>query len=58
MKQLSASFAGFVRDARGATSIEYAFIACLISIAIIGAATQIGTNVNELFAGLLPGGRG
>ena len=58
MKQLTASFVRFVGDARGATSIEYAFIAGLISIAIIGAVVQIGTRVNDLFAGIIPGFRG
>jgi Flp pilus assembly pilin Flp len=35
-----------VRDRRGATAIEYALIATIVSIAI--AATQIGANVTRL----------
>ncbi|MGO4403228.1 Flp family type IVb pilin [Bosea sp. RAF48] len=55
MKQIAASFAGLLRDERGATSIEYAFIASLVSIAIVGAATLIGTRLNVLFEGIIPG---
>ncbi len=55
MKQLDARFAGFVRDERGATAIEYALIAGLISIVIVGAVTAIGGSVNNLFASILPG---
>ena len=35
----------------GATSIEYAMIAALISIIIIGACTTIGTTVASMFLG-------
>lgn len=55
MKQIAASFAGLLRDERGATSIEYAFIASLVSIAIVGAATLIGTRLNVLFEAIIPG---
>ena len=34
----------FLRDRQGATAIEYALIAGLISIAIITGASQIGTS--------------
>jgi pilus assembly protein Flp/PilA len=37
----------FAKDESGATAIEYGLIAALISIAIIGAATQLGTNINN-----------
>jgi pilus assembly protein Flp/PilA len=43
-------FARFAKDESGATAIEYGLIAALISIAIIGAATQLGTNINNTFA--------
>jgi pilus assembly protein Flp/PilA len=39
----------FVRNADGATSIEYALIAGLISILIIAGVTQIGTTVRDAF---------
>ena len=39
----------FFRDDSAATSIEYALIATLISIVIIGGATSIGQTVKNLF---------
>lgn len=35
----------------GATSIEYAMIAALISIVIVAACTSIGTSIANLFLG-------
>lgn len=34
---------------RGATSIEYALIAGFLSIAIVGAANELGSEVREFF---------
>jgi len=34
----------FLQDESGATAIEYALIASLVSLAIIGGATAIGTS--------------
>jgi pilus assembly protein Flp/PilA len=42
-------FARFAKDESGATAIEYGLIAALISIAIIVAATNLGTNVSAAF---------
>ena len=42
-------FNRFVGSKSGATAIEYALIAALVSIAAIGAMTTVGTNVNALF---------
>jgi pilus assembly protein Flp/PilA len=39
----------FLRDDSAATSIEYALIATLISIIIVGGATSIGQTVKNLF---------
>jgi pilus assembly protein Flp/PilA len=36
-------------DKRGATSIEYALIAILISVVIIASASAIGTSLNSVF---------
>lgn len=36
------------RDARGATAIEYGFLAALISIAFIMGAAAMGTSLNNL----------
>ena len=38
------------RDRRGATAIEYALIASLISIVIVGAARMLGGDVMDLFS--------
>lgn len=39
----------FLRDESGATAIEYGLIAACISIAIITAATSIGSGLEETF---------
>lgn len=38
-----------LKDRSGATVIEYCLIAGIISIAIVGGATAIGTNTNNSF---------
>lgn len=53
----------FLRDESGATAIEYGLIAACISIAIITAATSLGSKLDETFehiSGKLgaPGGGG
>lgn len=39
----------FVREEEGATAIEYALIAALIAIAIVGALQATGTSLTNLF---------
>ena len=39
----------FIHDERGATSIEYALIASLIAVVIIGGITAVGTTVSTIF---------
>ena len=39
----------FWKDEEGATAIEYALIAGLIAVAIIGALTLLGGNISRLF---------
>ncbi len=39
----------FVPDRRAVTAIEYALIAALIAVVIVGAATTLGTNVSSTF---------
>ncbi len=41
--------ARFVKNESGATAIEYGLIAALVSIAIIGGVTALGTGLNTLF---------
>ena len=47
MKKL---IARFVKDASGATAIEYGLIAAGISIAIIATVNGLGTNLNGKFS--------
>lgn len=39
----------FRHDRQGAVAIEYALIAVLIAVAIVGAVTALGGNVSNLF---------
>ncbi|MEO0326959.1 MAG: Flp family type IVb pilin [Pseudomonadota bacterium] len=41
--------ARFVKDESGATAIEYGLIAALISVAIIGGASALGTGIDATF---------
>jgi pilus assembly protein Flp/PilA len=42
-------FARFAQDESGATAIEYGLIAALISVALIAAATLVGTSLDGIF---------
>lgn len=46
----------FALDSRGATAIEYAIIASLISIVIVGGAASIGTSLKDFFNSVKFGG--
>ncbi|NRT55859.1 Flp family type IVb pilin [Sphaerotilus uruguayifluvii] len=39
----------FLRDEEGVTAIEYGLIAALIAVVIIGAVTNLGTQLKVLF---------
>jgi Flp pilus assembly pilin Flp len=43
------TLAALLRDTNGATSIEYALIASLVSILIIAGVTQVGTTIRDNF---------
>lgn len=43
----------FAVDESGATAIEYAMISGLLSIMIVGGATQIGTTLTGIFQALV-----
>ncbi|QCL95147.1 Flp family type IVb pilin [Agrobacterium tumefaciens] len=45
-------FARFLKDESGATAIEYGLIAALISVAMIGGATAVGTQLSAMFSRL------
>lgn len=42
-------FARFAKDESGATAIEYGLIAALVAVAIITAATSLGTEISSIF---------
>ncbi len=42
MRRTASTLAGLLRDQRGATSIEYALLASLIALALIGSFTALG----------------
>ena len=44
------SFRTFLVDPSGATAIEYALIASLIAVFLIGALAALGTNLSSEFA--------
>jgi pilus assembly protein Flp/PilA len=46
----------FSKDESAATSIEYALIAGMLSIVIIGIVNTIGSNLNTLFFGPISAG--
>jgi pilus assembly protein Flp/PilA len=41
--------ARFAQDESGATAIEYGLIAALIGLAVVTAATTVGTNLKTVF---------
>lgn len=46
---IASLISGFVSKKDGVTAIEYALIAALIAVVIIGGATLLGTNLNAVF---------
>ena len=42
-------FTRFAKDESGATAIEYGLIAALIALAIVTAATNLGTSLSKKF---------
>ncbi|HPF23463.1 MAG: Flp family type IVb pilin [Hyphomonas sp.] len=50
MKAARKQFARFLADDRGATAIEYALIAGIMVIAVVGGATAIGTGASSSFS--------
>ncbi len=49
MKNLYLGIQRFINDEAGVTAIEYALIASLIAVVIIGAVTVTGTTVEGVF---------
>jgi pilus assembly protein Flp/PilA len=48
--RLVAAFSHFLSDDGGTTAIEYALIASILSVSIIGGATAIGGNLDGIFS--------
>ncbi len=46
---MTKSIQNFLRDAGGATAIEYGLIAALIAVVIIGAVSVVGTSLSTTF---------
>jgi len=57
MRQIAAQLVSFVRDERGATALEYGFIAALMTVATMAVIAQIGVNVNDLTSRVMEGFR-
>ncbi|HEU4852132.1 MAG TPA: Flp family type IVb pilin [Telluria sp.] len=58
MKAIAQFVRSFMRDEDGVTSIEYGLIAAVIALVIIGAASDVGTALQEKFVemtGMIPG---
>jgi pilus assembly protein Flp/PilA len=49
LAQIRQTLLAVCHDRRGVTAIEYALIAALIAVVIVGAATQLGTHVATTF---------
>ena len=43
----------FARDECGSTALEYALIATLISIVVVGALSLIGSHIKAMFQGIV-----
>lgn len=49
MKKFKSAIQAFMADEDGVTAIEYGLIASMIGVAMILAATAVGTGVNNAF---------
>ena len=49
-----AMIARFLQDRSGSTALEYAIIGSLVSIALVLAATAIGTQLNGMLGAIAP----
>ena len=49
MKAFAQNIKQFFRDEEGVTAIEYALIAALIAVVIIGAVSLVGQDINNTF---------
>jgi pilus assembly protein Flp/PilA len=49
MSKFISAVQAFVADEDGITAIEYGLMAALIGVAIVGAASALGTNLSDAF---------
>jgi len=49
---MNALISRFTSNESGATAIEYGLIAGLLSVAIVGAVTALGTRLTTMFTGI------
>jgi pilus assembly protein Flp/PilA len=47
--EMSYLIARFLKDESGATAIEYGLIAALISVAIVGGLSSLGSNMDTMY---------
>ena len=47
---MSSFLKGLVGDKRGVTALEYALIAALVAVVIIGGVSLLGTNISKVFS--------
>jgi pilus assembly protein Flp/PilA len=52
MKPFASFLSSFLRDTGGATAVEYAMIAVLVGLAVVGGATALGQAVAAKFQGV------
>ena len=54
MHEIAKVIAGvfLIRNEKGVTAVEYGLLAALISLAIIGGVTLLGTNLSAVFNGV------
>jgi pilus assembly protein Flp/PilA len=55
MERIRMAISDFASDARGATAIEYGLVVSLVSLMIVGWATQIGQSVLGFFQSVAAG---
>ena len=49
MSKIASAVQAFIADENGVTAIEYGLIAALVGVAIVGAVTLLGNQLNTTF---------
>lgn len=53
MSTITNAIKTFIADEDGVTAIEYGLLAALVGVAIVGAASALGTGLSDLFTGIV-----